>query len=82
MGEIKRRLLVIATMICQKKIYFGGKASVSGMYNGMISFLNRHSYFYVPAFSQSMAKHKAVATRGLEKTERLIYNILWGSVRE
>ena len=32
----------------------------------MISFLNDHSYFYVPSFSQSMAKYRTIAIGGLE----------------
>ena len=69
--------------LSEKKIYFGCTASVSGVYNGMILFLNDHYYFYVPAFSQSMAKYRAAVIRGLEKrTERQIYNIPWASVHE
>ena len=70
MGEIKRRLLVIATMICQKKIYFGGTASVSGMYNGMISFLNDHSYFYMCLRFHKVWLNTELQLLGVQKREQ------------
>ena len=84
MGEIKRRLLVIATMICQKKnlLWCYGQRQRRVQWDDIISELP-FLFLHVPAFSQSMAKYRTIAIGGLEtRTERQIYNIQWDSVRQ
>ena len=63
-----------------EKIYFGGKASVSGVYIGIISFLIDHSYFYVPAFHKVWLNTELQLTGAKKRKQKDKYTTYRGPV--